>query len=183
MKYRSCWLIFTLRSKFWSHCLIIWKYNTHASNSLWDIRQSHWTMKYRAHKPIFILRSNVRSYWPLMHTWVVNMASLCLNPYSICFVLFLEWLFLVIPPRFIEIIMLSGWVGGTMTKTRMGVGSDTFMSMVPIRGQYVFLISKFRKVYIISTNYSHELLILLFSSKEYAYKLDRTLETNQNMGK
>ena len=66
MKYRSCWPIFTLRSKFGSHYLILWKYDTHASNSLGDIRQSHWTMKYRSHRPTFILRSNVRSYWPLI---------------------------------------------------------------------------------------------------------------------
>ena len=54
------------RSKFGSHCLIIWKYDTHASNSLGDIRQSQWTMKYRSQRPTFILRSNVRSYWPLI---------------------------------------------------------------------------------------------------------------------
>ena len=28
-----------------------------------DIRQNHWTMKYRSQWPTFILRSNVRSYW------------------------------------------------------------------------------------------------------------------------
>ena len=59
--YRSCWLIFTLKSKFGSHCLIIWKYDNHASNSLGDIRQNHWTMKYRSHRPAFIFRANVRS--------------------------------------------------------------------------------------------------------------------------
>ena len=53
------WLIFTLRSKFGSHCLIIWKYDTHASNSRGDIRQNHWTMKYRSYSPTFILRSKV----------------------------------------------------------------------------------------------------------------------------
>ena len=68
MKYRSCWLIFTLRSKFGSHCLIIWKYDTHASNSLGDIRQSHWTMKYRSHRPTFILRSNVIIPNNIVHT-------------------------------------------------------------------------------------------------------------------
>ena len=31
-----------------------------------EIWQSHWTMKYRSHRPTFILRSNVRSYWPLI---------------------------------------------------------------------------------------------------------------------
>ena len=34
-----------------------------ASNSLGDIRQNHWTMKYRSQWPIFILRSNFGSYW------------------------------------------------------------------------------------------------------------------------
>ena len=61
--YRSCWPVFILRSKFESHCLIIWKYDTHSSNSLWDIRQNHWTMKYKSQWPTFILRSNVGSYW------------------------------------------------------------------------------------------------------------------------
>ena len=31
-----------------------------------DIRQNHWTMKYRSYRPIFILRSNVGSNWPLI---------------------------------------------------------------------------------------------------------------------
>ena len=68
MKYMSlsCWLIFTMWSKFGSHCIIIWKYDTHASNNLGDIRQNHWTMKYRTHRPTFILRSNIRSYWPII---------------------------------------------------------------------------------------------------------------------
>ena len=64
--------IFNLRSKFGSHCLIIWKYDTHASNSLGDIGQSHWTMKYGSHRPIFILRTNVRSYWPLIPKYDVH---------------------------------------------------------------------------------------------------------------
>ena len=68
MKCRSCWLIFTLRSKFGSHRLIIWKYDTHASDSLMDIRQKHWTMKYRPHIPTFILKSYVRSYWPIIQS-------------------------------------------------------------------------------------------------------------------
>ena len=99
MKYRSCWLIFTLRSKFGSHCLIIWKNDTHASNSvtqtyiyfevkhrvilthngsywpiipkydahtsnsLQDVTQNHWTMKYRSQWTTLYLRSNIGSYW------------------------------------------------------------------------------------------------------------------------
>ena len=54
--------LFILRSKFGSHCLIIWKYDTHDSDSLGDIRQNYWTMKYRSRRPTFILRSNVGSY-------------------------------------------------------------------------------------------------------------------------
>ena len=53
--------IFTLRSKYGSHCLIIWKYDTHAWNSVGDIRQNYRTMKYRSYRPKFILRSNVIS--------------------------------------------------------------------------------------------------------------------------
>ena len=60
---------------FGSHCLIIWKYDTHASNSLGDIRQSHWTMKYRSHRPTFVLRSNVRSYWPLIPKYDVRTSN------------------------------------------------------------------------------------------------------------
>ena len=75
MKYRSCWLIFTLRSKFGSHCLIIWKCNTHASNSLGDTRQNHWAMKYRSHRPTFILRSNIWSYWPIILKYDVHTSN------------------------------------------------------------------------------------------------------------
>ena len=67
--------IFTLRSKFGSYCHIIWKYDTHASNSLGDIGQSHWTMKYRSHRSTFILRSNVRSYWPLIPKYDVHTSN------------------------------------------------------------------------------------------------------------
>ena len=33
---------------------------------LGDIRQNHWTMKYRSHRPTFILRSNVGTCWPII---------------------------------------------------------------------------------------------------------------------
>ena len=66
--------IFTLRSKF-GHCLIIWKYNNHASNSLGNIKQNHWTMKYRSHWPTFILRSNVGSYWLIIPNNNVNTSN------------------------------------------------------------------------------------------------------------
>ena len=47
---------------------------THPSNSLWDIRQNQWTIKYRSQWHTFILRSWVRSYWFIIpnndvHTW------------------------------------------------------------------------------------------------------------------
>ena len=48
---------------FGSHFLI-WKYDTHPSNSLWDIRQKQWTMKYRSQWHMFIFSSNFQSYWP-----------------------------------------------------------------------------------------------------------------------
>ena len=63
------------RAKFGSHCLIIWKYDTHASNSLGDIRQNHWTMKYRSHRPTFIFRSNVTSYWPITTKYYVHLSN------------------------------------------------------------------------------------------------------------
>ena len=66
----SCWPIFILGSKLGSHCLIIWKYDTHSSNSLSDIRQNHWTMKYRSQWPKFILWSNVGSY---QYSWSQSM--------------------------------------------------------------------------------------------------------------
>ena len=75
MKYRSCWVIFTLRSKFGSNGLIIWKYDTHSSNSRGDIRQNHWTMKYRSHRPTFILRSNVGSYWLIILKYYVHISN------------------------------------------------------------------------------------------------------------
>ena len=67
-------LIFTLRSKFGSHCLI-WKYDTHASNSVGDIRQNHWTIKYRSQWPTFILRSNIRPYWPIIPKYDVHTSN------------------------------------------------------------------------------------------------------------
>ena len=36
--------------------------NVYTSNSLQDIWQNHWTMKYRSQWPTFILRSHIRSY-------------------------------------------------------------------------------------------------------------------------
>ena len=66
-------LTYILRSKFGSHYLIIWKYDTYSSNSLGYtcIRQNHWTMKYRSEWPIFILRS----YWPIIPKYDVRMSN------------------------------------------------------------------------------------------------------------
>ena len=49
-------------------------FNVHISNSLQDIRQNHWTVKYRLRWPTFSFRSCVRSYWFIIpnndvHTW------------------------------------------------------------------------------------------------------------------
>ena len=49
--------------KFWSYWPIIPKYDVHTSNSLQDIMENHWTMKYRSQWPTFILRSNIWLYW------------------------------------------------------------------------------------------------------------------------
>ena len=51
------------RSNVLSYWPIIPKYDVNTSNSLQDIMQNHWTMKYRSQWPTFILRSNIRSYW------------------------------------------------------------------------------------------------------------------------
>ena len=50
-------------------------YDTHASNSLGDIRQNHWTMKYRSHRSTFILRSKVGSYWPIIPKYDVHIPN------------------------------------------------------------------------------------------------------------
>ena len=67
--------LYLLRGQSLGHSLIIWKYDTNPSNSLGDIRQSHWTMKYRSHRPTFILRSNVRSYWSLIPKYDVHTSN------------------------------------------------------------------------------------------------------------
>ena len=40
-----------------------------------DIRQNHWTMKYRSQWPTFILRSHVRSYWLIMPKYHVHTSN------------------------------------------------------------------------------------------------------------
>ena len=57
MEYRSQWPLLILRSNVGSYWFILPKapkYDVHTSNSLQDIRQNHWTMKYR-------------SCWPSLH--------------------------------------------------------------------------------------------------------------------
>ena len=63
MKYRSQWPTFILRSHVESYWLIIQKYDVHTSNSLQDIRQNHWTVKYG-------------SCWPSLHDPQVNVTRL-----------------------------------------------------------------------------------------------------------
>ena len=75
------------------------------------------------------------------------MSFLRLNPYFVCFFYFQYYEFLVIQPHIIETIMLSGLVE-TLTKTRMQVGSVTSPCMELIRGQYVFLMSTSRYLYV-----------------------------------
>ena len=55
--------------------------------------------------------------------------------------------FLVIQSHIIETIMLSGQVE-TLSKTRMQVGSVISPCMGLIRGQYVFLMSTSRNLYV-----------------------------------
>ena len=46
-----------------SYWLISPSYHVYTSNSLQDIRQNHWTMKYRSQWPTFIFRCSIKSYW------------------------------------------------------------------------------------------------------------------------
>ena len=48
---------------------------SHKSNSLQDIRQNHWTMKYRSQWHTFILRSNVVSYWLIIPKYDVHTSN------------------------------------------------------------------------------------------------------------
>ena len=59
-----------LRSNNRSYWVIIRNKDAHTSNSFQDIRQNHWTMKYRSHWPTFILRSNVGSYWFILSKYI-----------------------------------------------------------------------------------------------------------------
>ena len=58
-------------------CHVILTYNPKVrcsysiSNSLQDIKQNHWTMKYRSHS-LFILRSNTGSYWLIIPKYDVH---------------------------------------------------------------------------------------------------------------
>ena len=56
---------------------------------------------------------------------------------------------LVIQPHFVEIIIFKVYVG-TLTKTRMELGSATFPSMGPIKGQFDLLIQISRNLYMFS---------------------------------
>ena len=64
-----------LRAKAALHWLIITKYNVKTSNSLQDIRQNHWTMKYRSQWPINILRSDIGSYWLIVQEYDVQLLN------------------------------------------------------------------------------------------------------------
>ena len=61
--------------KFGSDWLIIPNNNVHASNSLQDIRQNHWTMEYRSQWSIFILRSSFGSYWLIIPNNIVHTSN------------------------------------------------------------------------------------------------------------
>ena len=40
-----------------------------------NIRQNHWSMKYRSQWPMFILRSNIRSYWHIIPKYDVYISN------------------------------------------------------------------------------------------------------------
>ena len=65
--YMSQWPTNILRRDVKSYWLIIPKYYVHPQNSFQDIRQDHWTMKYKLQWPTVILRSNVMSKYDV-HT-------------------------------------------------------------------------------------------------------------------
>ena len=55
--------------------LITPRYHVYTSNSLQDIRQNHWTIKYRSQWPTFILKSSFKSYRliiPKFHVYTSN---------------------------------------------------------------------------------------------------------------
>ena len=77
-------IIFKILSKItgpWNTC-ILWGQSlcytdpisqvSHISNRLQDIRQNHWTMKYRSLWPIFILRSKGASHWLIIQMFDIN---------------------------------------------------------------------------------------------------------------
>ena len=74
------------------------------------------------------------------------MSSLCQNPELCICILYLNIIFSDSASYFFEMSMLIILVG-TLTKLRMGVGCITFPGMGPRRGQYAFLMSKSRMLY------------------------------------
>ena len=68
----SQWPTNIWRSDVGSYWLIIPKYNVQPLNSFQDIRQNHWTMKYRSQCATNILRSNIGSYWLIIPKYGVN---------------------------------------------------------------------------------------------------------------
>ena len=68
------WPTFIFVSNIRSYWLIIPKYDVHTPNSLQDIRQNHWTMKYTSW-PIFILRWDIGSYWLIIPKYDVHTSN------------------------------------------------------------------------------------------------------------
>ena len=69
--YRSQWPTLIFRSNVWSYSFILPKYDVHTSNSLQDIRQNHWTMKYRSSDLYLFLRS----YWLIIPNNIVHTSN------------------------------------------------------------------------------------------------------------
>ena len=63
-------------SQAWSHIDILAKrYHIYTSNSLQNISQNHWTMKYKSQWPTFILRSSIKSYWLITLKYYVYISN------------------------------------------------------------------------------------------------------------
>ena len=57
------------------HTVLLSENMTLIHQSLGDISQNHWTMKYKSQWPTFILRSNIGSYWPTIPKYDVDTSN------------------------------------------------------------------------------------------------------------
>ena len=95
----------------------------------------------------------------------VNMSSLCQNPERFICILYQNIIFSDSAAYFLEMSMLIILVG-TLTQLRMEMGCTTFPGMGSRRGQYAFLVSKSRILYMYAfsnVNYCFEFFSRLFT--------------------